>query len=71
MLLEKPPTPDPTLEELLEQAQKHEITPEENRLQRISWVFGQLAFNRRRHITREMVEEADRELHPEDYPPKN
>ena len=59
------PTPDPILEELLKQGKNHEIGPEERRLQRISFAYGQLMENP--NITRKMVEEADRELHPEDY----
>ncbi len=60
------PKKDLTLDELLEKTKNHTITPEERRLQRISFAYGNASLNNST-ITREMVEEADRELHPEDY----
>ena len=61
----QPLIPDPILEELLKQARNYKMTPEERRLQRISFALGQLMKNP--EITREMVEDADKELYPEDY----
>ena len=64
------PTTNPILEELLKQARNHKMTPKERVLQRVSFAYGNLAIDHP-EITREMVEEADRELHPEDYPPND
>ena len=50
-----PPT-DPELLALLERARNHKMTPEELREQRISFVYGNVAFDNPA-ITREMVEE--------------
>ena len=62
----QPLIPDPKLEELLKQAKNHKMTPEERRLQRISFAYGNAVIDNP-NVTREMVEEIDRELHPEDY----
>ncbi len=62
----KIPEKDPALDELLEKAKDHIITPEERRLQRISFAYGNADFGNE-NITREVVEEIDRELHPKDY----
>ena len=43
------------------------MTREQKRDQRLSFVYGNLHIDNPR-ITREMVEEQDRKLNPEDYP---
>lgn len=65
-MLMRPLTPNPRLIELLKKAKNHKMTPEEKRLQRISFAYGNASLDNP-NITREMVEEADKELHPEDY----
>lgn len=49
------------LERLLEKARRHEMTPEEEREQRRSFVFGNTNIENER-ITREMVNELDQKL---------
>ncbi|HEY4506640.1 MAG TPA: hypothetical protein VJH71_00515 [Candidatus Paceibacterota bacterium] len=51
-----------TLEELIEIARKHKMTPEERREQAISFAYGNLSLSSP-NITREMVEEAYEEIH--------
>jgi hypothetical protein len=53
--------PNPTLTALLEAARNHEMTPEERREQRISFVYGNLAIDDP-SVTKEHVREADREM---------
>ncbi len=51
--------PHPELDRLLKEAAKHELTPREMWLQRVSFAYGQSMDNPR--VTREMVErEAER-----------
>ena len=57
---------DPELRRLLEKAAEHKLTSQELRLQRISWAYGNISLHDP-NITREMVEQADKELHPYDY----
>lgn len=65
-IFNKLPKKDPVLNELLKKAKNHKMTPEEKRLQRISFAYGNASIENPK-ITRETVEDADRELHPEDY----
>lgn len=51
----KPSPINPQLQEMLERAKRHKMTPREIWLQRVSFVSGQLMDNP--NITREMVEE--------------
>ena len=60
------PEKNPVLDELLKKNKDHKMTPEEKRLQRISFAYGNAAIDDP-NVTRKMVEEADKELHPEDY----
>ena len=62
----KPLPPNAMLKELLEQCKNHKMTPEERRLQRISFAYGNASIENP-NITREMVEEEDKELHPKNY----
>ena len=55
------------IERLLEQAKAlPPMAPAQKRAQRASFVYGNLHIENPR-ITRELVEEEDRRLHPEDY----
>lgn len=51
----------PTLDQLIEAARKHRMTPAEEAEQRRSFVYGNCAIENER-VTREMVEEAERKL---------
>ncbi len=51
----------PDLEALIAQARQHVMTPEEERAQRRSFVYGNTRIENAR-ITRELVDEVDREL---------
>jgi hypothetical protein len=55
---------NPTLEALLEAARNHEMTPEERREQRISFVYGNLAIDDPT-VTKEHVRQVDREMRGE------
>lgn len=46
---------DCALENLLKKASEHQMTPKEKYEQRISFVYGQLAFDPKRKITKEGV----------------
>lgn len=46
---------DCALEHLLKKAREHQMTPKEKYEQRVSFVYGQLAFNPKRTITKEDV----------------
>jgi hypothetical protein len=63
----KPTENSEELFKLLEEARKAKpMTAEERRVQRVSFAYGNLALHDEK-ITKEMVEAADRELHPEAY----
>lgn len=49
------------LEELLAKARKHEMTPQEEREQRRSFVYGNTRIENER-ITRELVDQVDSEI---------
>lgn len=51
----------PDIDDLIERARNILMTPEQEREQRISFVYGNCAIENPR-ITREMVEDADRKL---------
>lgn len=60
------PDPTPSLDEFLKAIRRWQPTVAQRRDQRVSFAYGNCHLDNE-NVTREMVEKADRRLHPEDY----
>ena len=56
---------EPSLEELLERAKNHRMTPEEEEQQRRSFAYGNVKLSNP-HVTRDMVNQIAEEMNAED-----